>query len=872
MFLASIKSKLILAVSASMIVLIVGLSFALFAYYERDTKEQIADAQFTLASLVANDIDQKLTGAHGQLIELSKIVQPELLSDSDRAQEFLDTHARIQAFFSNGLFLFSRRGILIAESPQVTGVPRRGRDFAFREYLATTLASKRPYISAPYFSSRPHAHPAIMMTAPLFDSRGDLVGVLGGSIDLVDDSVLGRAMHMRNGKTGYLFIFSKQRTMILHPDRTRILKQDVPVGANKLLDRAVDGFDGTDETINSRGLHAITSFKHLRATDWIVGVNSPVAEAYAPIYRARKTVLLVIALAIVVVTVLVWYLMNWLTRPLLAFTTHVESISGKEGQARRWALSSRDEIGHLARAFNTMLADLDAKQMEIESERERLAVTLTSIADGVMVTDLQGALILTNRAAAMLTGWPPAQALGKPLSSVFDPVDETRRARIQDSVAAVIASGATVYLPPNTLLVSRDGFEHFVSGSCAPVRAADGNTIGTVLVFQDVTEKRLFEEQRARTDKLESVGVLAGGIAHDFNNLLAAILGNLSSAREDASPHGPLGEILADTEQAALRARDLTLQLLTFSKGGEPIKRRMSLADIARASSSFALRGSNVSCEYAFAQDLWPVEADEGQMSQVVHNLVLNAVQAMPEGGTIRLRAENVVPDDADPRGQGMGRSVRFCVEDQGVGMTSEVRHKIFDPYFTTKERGTGLGLASAYSIVARHGGNIDAQSEPGKGSTFTVQLPAADGPAEVAPAPRPISHVGRGHVLLMDDQELVRKAAARMLDRLGYHMTGASDGAEALALYARALRDGTAFDAVILDLTVPGALGGKETIRRLQDIDPGVKAIVSSGYSNDPVMADHRKYGFVGVVAKPYRIEDVGEALRQVLSASGSP
>jgi two-component system, cell cycle sensor histidine kinase and response regulator CckA len=388
--------------------------------------------------------------------------------------------------------------------------------------------------------------------------------------------------------------------------------------------------------------------------------------------------------------------------------------------------------------------------------------------------------------------------------------------------------------------------------------------VGTLL---DVTQRRRIERELSRVDKLESLGVLAGGIAHDFNNLLAAILGDLSLARRDAAHSTPLAEVLAEAEQAALRARDLTAQLLTFSKGGEPIKKRVSLADLVKTSASFASRGSRVKCEFTLAPDLWPVEVDEGQMSQVVHNLVLNAVQAMPAGGTMHVRAANVFPSGATTSADDSGRAVSLTVEDHGVGITDEVRNKIFDPFFTTKAGGTGLGLASAYSIVKRHGGDIDVESEPGKGSTFSILLPATQGPVETAPTQAP-SPRGRGRILLMDDEELVRRAAGRILTRLGFDMTAARDGAEAVTLYESALETGMPFDAVIMDLTVPGGLGGKEAVSRIRRIDPGVRAIASSGYSNDPVMADFRLHGFAGALPKPYQVDDLGNTLRRVLPA----
>jgi PAS domain S-box-containing protein len=388
--------------------------------------------------------------------------------------------------------------------------------------------------------------------------------------------------------------------------------------------------------------------------------------------------------------------------------------------------------------------------------------------------------------------------------------------------------------------------------------------IGTML---DVTDRNKAAQELIRAQKLESLGVLAGGIAHDFNNLLAVILGDVSLAR-DATPAGVAREALEEAETAALRARDLTRQLLTFSRGGEPIKTRLELAGVLRTAAAFALRGSAITCEEDVATDLWPVDGDEGQLAQVVQNLVLNAVQAMPAGGQVRLAARNRTAERPGPGGAAV-RLVRVSVSDTGPGIAPELRVRVFDPYFTTKPKGTGLGLATAHSIVARHGGRIEVESEPGRGATFHVDLPAAERAAEPRPGRAPTVVVGQGRVAVMDDDASLRHAVARMLDRLGFEAVPACDGHELLAVCARARAEGRPISAAIMDLTVPGGMGGKEAVRLLREREPGVRPIVSSGYSCDPIMSEYERHGFAGVVAKPYRIEDLSEVLARVLGAA---
>jgi nitrogen-specific signal transduction histidine kinase/CheY-like chemotaxis protein len=385
-------------------------------------------------------------------------------------------------------------------------------------------------------------------------------------------------------------------------------------------------------------------------------------------------------------------------------------------------------------------------------------------------------------------------------------------------------------------------------------------------IFQNITEKQRLEEELTKMHKLESVGVLAGGIAHDFNNILTAIVGNLSLARAQAEPGGKVYKRVEEAEKASLRAKDLTQQLLTFSKGGEPIKTTASLNEIIKDSCDFVLRGPNVSCDFNIPKDLSLVEADEGQISQVIHNLVINADQAMPEGGTININAENVHLSSEEVQSLNEGNYVLITLEDRGTGISKKHLEKIFDPYFSTKHQGHGLGLATAYSIIKNHGGLLRAESKQGEGSVFSIFLPASMNKVASQGSDSADIHFGKGSILLMDDEKFIREIGKEILDHLGYQVATAVNGEQVLEMYASALQKNTPFDIVILDLTIPGGLGGKETIKKLIEIDPSISAIVSSGYANDPIMGNYKQYGFAGVVPKPYRIEDLSKALRSLL------
>ena len=388
----------------------------------------------------------------------------------------------------------------------------------------------------------------------------------------------------------------------------------------------------------------------------------------------------------------------------------------------------------------------------------------------------------------------------------------------------------------------------------------------------DTTDRKRLEEERQRVEKLQSVGLLAGGIAHDFNNILTAILGNISLARMDAAPGSGIYDSLEQAEKASLRAKELTQQLLTFSKGGAPIKKLAPISDLLRDTVSFALRGSNVKYHLSISSDLWHAEIDQGQVSQIIHNLVLNAQQAMPAGGTIDLAAENIALSKTQSLGRGLplkeGNYIRIGVTDHGSGIPVEYVDRIFDPFFTTKHTGSGLGLATSFSIARNHGGYLSVESEPGLGSTFYLYLPAS---AETS-TPRQdkkeeIKPVGMGKILVMDDEEWIRKIAGRLLRHIGYaDIEFAVDGAEAVKLYSSAMESGQPFNVVILDLTIPGGMGGEAAIKKLLNIDPGVRAIVSSGYADEAVMANYKKYGFSGMVAKPYTLEELGKAVQDLM------
>ncbi len=384
----------------------------------------------------------------------------------------------------------------------------------------------------------------------------------------------------------------------------------------------------------------------------------------------------------------------------------------------------------------------------------------------------------------------------------------------------------------------------------------------------EIAQREQMEEELLRARKLESLGLLAGGIAHDFNNFLTIVQGNVELAKAHLSPEDPVQKNLNQTAEACRRAAFLSSQLLTFAKGGAPVRHVVSVGKLVADAVRLSRAGAPISVSVHIADDLRPARVDRDQIGQVLHNILLNARQSMVVGGIIEVRAENAVI----PSSTGAESRVRISIRDYGCGIPAEVIPRIFDPYFTTKPGKSGLGLATAYAIIAKHGGHIAVESKPGVGTAFTIELPASldEPPKEVPPLTQTVqAHHGAERILVMDDEEAIRNLLRTVLGGFGYEVHTARDGAEAIALYEEAKAMGKRFDAVLLDLTVSGGMGGIEAAAKLKEIEPSLTLIVSSGYADAPVMSDFAKYGFDDVIPKPWTSKVVGEVFQRVLVAA---
>ena len=421
-----------------------------------------------------------------------------------------------------------------------------------------------------------------------------------------------------------------------------------------------------------------------------------------------------------------------------------------------------------------------------------------------------------------------------------------------------------------------DGSVDWTRWECRPWYESDGSVGGIIVYTEVITERKRQEEEKLKLQaqlqqnaKLQAVGTLAGGIAHDFNNILTALLGNLNLSLFDNDLKDSTRKLLSEAEKATLRGRNLTQQLLTLSKGGEPVTEISSLEEVIRDSASFVLSGDNSGCRYCIPEDLWLVEIDTGQISQVIQNIVLNASHAMPGGGTISITCANVFSRDEQHNAPllGDGRYVKICIQDQGIGIPVTVIDKIFDPYFSTKQQGNGLGLAIAQSIINKHKGSISVESSPGIGSTFTVYLPASEtlkmNRPDISENPQAAASA---RILIMDDEEQIRELLETMLTMSGHKVVTSENGEEAIRLYTEAIKNNNDFDLVVMDLTIPGAMGGEKAVKEIHKIHPEAKVVVSSGYSSHPIMASFKDYGFCAAVLKPYQYKDLTTVINSIL------
>lgn len=508
----------------------------------------------------------------------------------------------------------------------------------------------------------------------------------------------------------------------------------------------------------------------------------------------------------------------------------------------------------------------DSKQAKdaLRASEERFRTIFETAQDSIFIKNCDLQYTHINPAMEKIFGVSAAEVIGL---TDEDLMGETAGACIREIDARVLAGE----IVEEEQSIPVGGSQHMFDVIKVPMRDSSGEISGLCGIARNVSERKKAEEELHKIQKLKSIGTLAGGIAHDFNNILTGLYSNISLAKSTLSQDHPGFNDLENAEKSMTRASRLASQLLTFAKGGEPIMKDVSLGKLVEEVVRFDLSGSNVMPVFSQDEDLWVAKVDNGQIQQVISNLATNANQAMPDGGHLYITLENAHLEENEISGLDQKRYIKLTVRDEGIGVRQKDLNRIFDPYFSTKHTGNGLGLATVYSIIHKHGGHISVESEFGKGTIFTLYLPVSSSkyPQETAQlAPKLSTRKNTTRILVMDDDEMIRDATTKMLKLVGFSVETAVDGDQAITMYKDALDQGTPFDVVIMDLTIPGGVGGKDAVREILAIDPKAKAIVSSGYANDPVLANYADYGFKGIVVKPYTMSHLWDVLNGVLKA----
>ena len=677
----------------------------------------------------------------------------------------------------------------------------------------------------------------------------------------------------RFGKKGYAWIITEQGIMLAHPkpehrgtDIMAIRKKAFPDFGWSELEGIVNRMKYGEEGIGTyqsawwteeklKIVRKLTAFSPINIREgrelWSIGVSLSYDEIAGPIKRNA--------------------LNNFIGAGSLLLVFSIGGIILYRTQRKS---AEMEIIARSAAEQRVLNEKLQSEIIERKKSEEiaykydhRFARMLEVAEDAVVSMDEKQRIIIFNKGAERVFGYTADEIIGKSIEVLIP-----ERFRLNHSVnvknyGKSEMNSLRLNSRHSELFGIRKNGEEFRAEISISKFIEDDKWIFTAIV-SDITNRIEMEAEAAKAQKLESVGILAGGIAHDFNNILTAIMGNTQLAMMLSTGNDKVYDRLKTVEMASIRAKDLTQQLLTFSKGGRPVKNTASIIELVKDSTKFALTGSNIKAKYDFAVNLWYVDIDVGQINQVVNNIVINAQQAMPDGGVLEVSAKNITEDESkDITFLKYKRYVQISIEDSGIGVSPDALKKIFDPYYTTKQKGSGLGLASSYSIIKNHGGHITATSELNVGTTFNIFLAASLNMPVKNEDERNQPIVGNGRILVMDDDEMVSDFANKMLTIVGYNVECAKDGNEAIETYLKRKEEGNPFDVVLMDLTVPGDMGGKEAIKKLHEIEPEAKAVVYSGYSNDPVLANFKQYGFKGVVTKPFEIRDMNEVLQKAIN-----
>lgn len=713
--------------------------------------------------------------------------------------------------------------------------------------------------------------------------------------------------HIHIGRQGYAYIIDKKGRFVAYQEPSIILQrygeilEDIPTVNQFIRDKG----EATRTAYEYKGLKGgdvIGAFAPISGTGWAIVAELPKDEAYAGIKEMEIYLLIFASLGLLTAGIIGFLISHKMVSHILSLIHTAERIGEGDLDAPIPEVNRDDEIGILARTFNKMQAELknlyknldmqvhsltktkEALQENAEKlhmANQRMSEIIEFLPDATFVVDGNKKIIAWNKASEEITGIAKADIIGTDeYARAFYGI---RRPILADFVMSghgladdelkkyylsVQKKGSILYGISRTTHLSNKDIE-FLSGVACPLFDRSGDITGAIESIRDITEVKRLEMQVMQSKKLDTIGTLAGGVAHDFNNLLMGILGYINLMLHDKGLSKTQYNMLKKIEHQALSGAELSKRLLGFARGGRYEVSPTYLNNIIEKTvDTFSRTRKDIVIYEDYEKEPWTSEVDRIQMEQVVLNMLINAGEAMPDGGTLYIESKNVELSDKIALQYDLqpGRYVKFSIRDTGKGMDNKTLERVFDPFYTTKEmgKGAGLGLASAYGIIKAHGGSIHVESEIGRGSRFTVFLPASDKAAEIKVSIEKKIEKGNELILLVDDEEIVLDVASAMLEALGYKVITAKSGSEAIDLYRK---KGSHIDLVIMDMIMP-RMGGGELFDALKDINPDVRILLSSGYSIDGKAREIMNKGCNGFIQKPFKLDDLSQKIREILNS----
>lgn len=879
----SLKTKMTIGVCLVVAAISAALWIISLSYFQQQLRENVSIQQFVLISSIAAHVDYNLVAAQDTLIAMAKSLPLECLTDAVRAQRFLDDIDKTDTRFDNGLFFFSREGKLIAESPFVPG--RRSKDFAFRDYFKITMASAKPYISAPFFGSKQHHHPVVILTAPLLNSTGEVLGVVAGSIDLTQHNFLGKLAQVPIGKSGYLYLFNSDRTMVMHPDVSRILTQDVPVGINSGFDKAVAGFDGTVETVNSKGVPVLTSFKHLAATNWILAANYPQTEAYAAIERARRYLGAALLTAIALSIAVVWFLIKHLTAPLQRFTDHVRSFSGKAGAERLFTNDTGEEIGVLTVAFNGMVKELEDEQEALLEAKLFVNSTIDGLSAHICVIDTEGIIVITNRAwntfAVNNDAFEGTYGEGADYLGACKAILEDEKEDFEETVAGIkgVIDGTLPGFVKEYPCHSPETKRWFI---CRIDPFTVSGKLFAVISHENITE-RVQAESELRSAKAEAEAAnhakseFLANMSHEIRSPMSGVIGmaellkmtELTETQMDyvrnleVSGNNLLALINDILDLSKIEAKKIQIEFEEFS-----LHRCINDCVLMQR---FSIHDKGLSLDVDVVMEMPHIlVGDQLRVKQILMNLLGNAVKFTAEG-SITISASLLEQCDTSV-------VVQIAIRDTGIGISGDAFDLIFKPFAqaegstTRRFGGTGLGLSICRNLAELMGGSVAVESTQGIGSCFTVTLPfhvaRMDRAEDDSTVEATIAWGGAPlRILFVEDKPVNREYGVELLCKLGHDVTSTENGVACLTALENSM-----FDLVLMDIQMP-VMNGVDTLLAIRKKELGTEChqpvIALTAYALRGEKDEFLQKGFDGYVSKPFKARELISEMKRVMETS---